>query len=204
MNKIITISRQFSSGGREVGKRLAEALNFAYYDKELVQKVATKGGFDAEHVEKQSEQYSYQLFPYQIGQSFATYEPYHQLNVDLKVIQNKLLKEIAEKENAVIIGRCADYVLKEYKPFKVFIYASNMECKINRCNEKNTSDNKKSNDELIEEINSIDQKRAKYYNYITEQKWAEMSNYDLCIDTSSVGVKGAVEIIAKAIETKYN
>lgn len=199
MNKIITISRQFSSGGREVGKRLAETLNFAYYDKELVQKVASSTGFDIEHVEKQSEQFSYQFFPYQIGQSFNLYDhPYNQFNVDLKVLQNKLLIDIAQKENAVIIGRCADHVLKQFNPFKIFVYSSDMDFRTSRCRLKD-SNTKQSDAELIDEIHSIDQKRASYYNYITELKWGEMANYNLCIDTSSVGVKGAVDIIVNAL-----
>ncbi len=200
MCKIITIGREFGSGGREVGKRLAEGLDFAYYDKELIQKIANSSGFDRTYIERQSEQYNKTVFPYLIGRTFATSnQPTIQMSIDLQIAQQKMLKEIAEKECAVIIGRCADFVLSEYSPFKVFIYASEIKFKINRCYEKVPTDKSKSYKEMEKEIHKIEKQRANYYQQNTNQKWAEMSNYNLCIDTSKVGIKGAVNIIVSAL-----
>lgn len=202
MNKIITISREFSSGGREVGKRLAETLKFAYYDKELIKKLASSG-LSESYLDKKSQQYSNQEIPYEIGTSFVTYNQPVQTSIDSQIAQMKLLQEIGEKENAVIIGACADHALKEHKPFKVFIYASDINSKIKRCVEKDITGQANSNEAITKEIRIIDEKRAKYYKQNTNQNWADMANYNLCVDTSAVGVKGAVEIIINAFE-KYD
>ncbi len=200
MRKIITISREFSSGGREVGKKLSEALNCAYYDKALVGKIAEESGLDARYIDSQSEQYTNTMVPYLVGNTFLSYnQPMAQLSIEVQQAQRNVLKNIAEKENAVIIGRCADYVLREYNPLKVFIYSSDMEKKVNRCYEKVPADKSKAFKEMEKEIKKIDKKRSNYYQQNTDQKWSDMSNYNLCIDTAKVGIDGAVKIIVAAI-----
>ncbi len=200
MNKIVTISREFSSGGREVGKLLSKALNCAYYDKELVNKIAEKSGLDATYVENQSEQYSSTAFPYVIGNTFMSYnQPMNQLSIEVQQAQRNVLIEIAKKEDAVIIGRCADYILREYNPLKVFIYSSSIEAKINRCYEKVPADREKTHKEMEKEIRKVEKARSNYYQQNTSQKWSDMANYNLCIDTSKVGIQGAVNIILAAL-----
>ncbi len=200
MGKVITIGRQFGSGGREVGKRLAEELSYNYYDKELIKKISEESGLDIDYVENQSEQHTNQTLPYLVGKSFMAYtQPIDTINIELHIAQNTVLKEIAEKENAVIIGRSADYILKEENPLKVFIYASDMDYRIERCYNKVPEDRAKSKKEMQKEILKIDKKRASYYEFTTDQKWSNLGNYNLCIDTSKVGIKGAVEIIKAAL-----
>ena len=197
MNKIITINRQLSRGGSEVGKRLADALNIAYYDKELIHAIAEKSGFSENFVAKFDE-VTIKNYPFTFGQAFTTYDnsPMEQL----LHVQSEILQQIAEKEDAVIIGRCADYIIKDADPFKVFIYSSDMNVRIKRCYEKVPQDvGVKSGHEMKNNILSVDKKRSNYYENYTDQKWMDMSNYNLCIDTSKVGVKGAVEIILKAL-----
>ncbi len=200
MNRVITIGRQFGSGGREVGRRLAEELSYNYYDKELIKMISKESGLDINYVENQSEQYTNQTLPYLVGKSFMAYtQPIDTMNIELHTTQNTILKEIAQKGNAVIIGRSADYILKEEKPLKVFIYASDMDFRIERCYDKVPEDRIKSKKEMQKEILKVDKKRASYYEFTTDQKWSNLNNYNLCIDTSKVGIKGAVEIIKAAL-----
>ncbi|MFI3297896.1 MAG: MATE family efflux transporter [bacterium] len=197
-NQTITINRQFASGGREVGKRLADALDIAYYDKELLHAIAEKSGFSKKFVEEYDE-VAIKNYHFTYGHAFSSYNssPMTQL---LKK-QSETLQQIAENENLVIIGRCADYILRDKNPFKVFIYSSDMDARIKRCYEKVPEDvGVKTEVEMKNNIQRVDKKRSEYYEHYTDQEWIDMSNYNLCIDTSKVGVKGAVELILKAIE----
>ncbi len=194
---IITISRQFGSGGREIGKRLSEALGYEYFDKELITKVAEDTGFHEDYIEENSESIFNRFYPYTFGRSFVSYQ---QLPTDtIHIAQNKILKEIAKKDNCVIIGRSADVILMDYNPFKVFIYASDMNFKVERCYDKVPEDKTKSLKEMQKEIQRIDKERSKYYEHYTGQKWGVVSNYNLCIDVSVIGVKKAVEILVSLI-----
>ncbi len=188
---IITISRQFSSGGREIAKKLAEKLQLAYYDKELIEEVSKKTGFKKEYIEEYSEAAISRTFPQVYGRSFVYYQ---QMPADqIQVAQADIIKEVGEKGNAVIVGRCADDLLKSGDVLKVFIYASNMESRITRCKAKGNDD--KTDKELLKEITQIDKKRAKYYEYYTGKKWGDMENYNLFIDTTKIGIEKAVELI---------
>ncbi|MFR9543540.1 MAG: MATE family efflux transporter [Rikenellaceae bacterium] len=198
-NQTITINRQFASGGREVGKRLADALHIAYYDKELLQVIAEKSGLSQNLVAKYDE-VSIQNYHFTFGQAFTAYQ--HSPVGRLLHAQSEILQQIAENEHAVIIGRCADYMLSDANPFKVFVYSSDMDARIKRCYEKVPEDvGVKTALEIKDNIQSIDKKRAAYYESSTGQTWNDMSHYNLCIDTSKVGVKGAVEIILNALHT---
>ncbi len=194
MGNIITISRTFGSGGREVGKRLAEALGYAYYDKELIDLIAEETGFAKEFVEKYSESGFGQSYAIHTARTFTV--PYHMPGEQLQIAQANILKNIAEKGNCVIVGRRADYILREYNPLKVFIYASEMEGRMARCYVKVPDDKKLTEKEMQKNINAIDKDRARYYNYFCPQKWGEMHNYNVCIDTSAVEVKQAVSMLS--------
>lgn len=194
---IITISRQFGSGGREVGKRLADALGYSYYDKELIAKVAENSGFHPDFIESNSESSFTRSYSYTFARSFSVYN--QSLSDKIQIEQNKVIKEVADKGNAVIIGRCADYVLSDEKPFKVFIYSSDMGSRIKRCYDKVPEDKTKSAKEMEKSIRKIDKTRSKYYEFYTGQSWSNLENYNLCIDTSTVGVMKAVEIIISAL-----
>ncbi len=198
MNKIVTISRQFGSGGREVGKRLADALQCAYYDKELLSELAQQTGLSADFIEKFDEKAT-RNYSFTFSRSFASYvqTPMEKLQVE----QLKLLKSLAQKGDAVFIGRCADSILCEVSPFKVFIYSGDMGARIKRCLD-NAPEGSSPIDaaEMEKTILSIDKNRKKYYEHQTGKKWLEMSNYNLCIDTARVGIKGAVALILSALE----
>lgn len=197
MNRIITIGREFGSGGRELGRRLAEELNIEYYDKEIISEIAKHTKLSEEYVSEIIEHRIHHLYPITIGRTL-TYANDYQIKQIQRVYQAQcdILKELAEKSSCVIVGRCADYILSEYKPFKMFVYAD-MESKITRCIKRNQDKQDLSRKQFRKQIIRIDKDRAKYYEYYTGLKWGDKSNYDLCINTTDTVIKDIVPIIAK-------
>lgn len=123
MNKIITISREFGSGGKEVGKRLADKLGYAYYDSEIINLLVKETGMSEEYIANISERGIYPM-PFHFGQTFSTNLSIQKSQTDILIKQNKILKQIADKGNAVIVGRGANIILKEYNPLNIFVYAN--------------------------------------------------------------------------------
>ena len=109
--------------------------------------------------------------------------------------QTRIITEVAARSNCVIVGRCADYILKDYQPFRIFVYAD-MESKIRRCREKGPENEKLTDKELEQKISRIDKKRAKYYEYYTGHPWGNKLNFDLCINTTQTVIKEIVPAIA--------
>ena len=133
MNRIITIGREFGSGGRELGKRIAEALNIAYYDKEILTEIARKTELAYDYVQKIIEKKPIAYYPITIGNSFSnTYYSSHEINTSIYTEQCNVIRELAKKSDCVIVGRCADYILSDLNPFRIFVY-SDMPSKIKRC-----------------------------------------------------------------------
>lgn len=193
--KIITISREFGSGGRVIGKRLAEELGFDFYDKEVIAKVAEKTGFAKEFIEKRGEYSAYKnIFSYAFAGRTST-----GMSVDDMIIieQNKLINEIADKGNCVIVGRCADYFLRERKDaLHVFIYG-NMPEKIKRITELYSHDE----DAAKVLIKDMDKKRAVNHQYTTGKKWGARDNYDISINSSTFGYDKCIEILKLLAES---
>ena len=201
MGKIITIGREFGSGGREVGKCLADKLGFQYYDSEIIKKISEEIGYSELFIKKLSESKISKLFPITIGRSFATFSTMAP-NDEIYLSQKKILKQIAANGNCVIVGRCADVILKEEHPLKIFIFSSSMGKKIQRCYDKVPEDRDKSIMEIKANIINIDKGRAEYYAYYTGQVWGQTTNYNLSIDTSIFTPTVAVEMIIDSIKTK--
>ncbi|MFI3140955.1 MAG: cytidylate kinase-like family protein [Clostridia bacterium] len=199
MKKIVTISRSFSSGGREVGKRLAQELGFAYYDKQLLKEISNETGFTSEYIEKYGESAAYTSYPITIAQTFIT--PFQMPNESIQIAQTKIVREIGDKGDCVIIGRRGDRILKDKENLlKVFIYSSDMDERIKRCYDKSPDDKDKSPEFIKKKIISIDKDRAKYYRFYSDQNWGEMNNYNLFIDTSKISIKKAVQMIILAMD----
>ena len=135
-------------------------------------------------------------FPIHIGQSFYPLSnPAFEQTMAIYQEQARIITEMADRSDCVIVGRCADHILKEHRPFRIFIYAD-MESKIKRCREKG-SEEKLSNKELRQKISRIDKKRAKYYEFYTGHSWGDKLNFDLCINTTQTAIKEMVPVIAK-------
>ena len=197
---IITISREFGSGGRELGKRIAEALNIAYYDKEILLEIAKKTKLAYDYIEQVVEKEPIAYYPITIARSINYYEnTYVDHNIVIYTEQANVIKELAHKSNCVIVGRCADYILKDEKPFRIHVY-SDMESKIKRCREKGEVGENLTDKQLIKQIKKIDNRRAKYYEFYTSQKWGDKLNYDICINTSNKSIKEVVGMILEAIK----
>lgn len=199
---IITISREFGSGGRELGRLLAGHLGWAYYDQEIITEVAQRTLLAEKYVSSIIEQKPIPAFPIHTGTSLSTLEEteLHQHNTVL-LEHEKLLRELAVKANCVIVGRCADYILSEYKPFRVFVYA-NTEVKINRCRFNMRQGEDLSDEELEMKMRQIDVNRAAYYKFFTGREWGQKEHYDICVNSSCAELKDIAVFIANFVKTR--
>lgn len=198
MNKIVTISREFGSGGREVGKRLADELGLGYYDKEIINEIAKETGMSEEYIQNISEKGIYP-YPFQFAKSFAIYSGVQSNQTEILVAQTKVLKKIAEKGNCIIVGRGANAILKDYNTMNIFVYAD-MESKINRCHKKAKEDEKITNKEMEKKITSINNARKNFHKVISNEEWGDKRNYHLCINTTNVEIKAIIPPLAEYIE----
>jgi len=190
MNKIITISREFGSGGREIGKRLADKLDFAYYDSEVITAIAKETGMTEEYIHNIFEKGIYP-YAFQFAKSFSTYSSLQSSQTDILVAQTKILKEIAKQGDCIIVGSGADIILKEFNPLNLFVYAD-IDSKIKRCREK-ASENENINDkELKKKILQIDKNREKFYSMLSSAEWGDKNNYHLCINTTGIEIKSII------------
>lgn len=193
MNKIIVIGREFGSGGRELGKRLAEMMGIAYYDKEIIEKISDKSGMAEEYVNNIIEKNIVNYYPITVCCSFSMLYEFNP-NTTIFLAQQDIIRELAEYGDCVIIGRCADYILREYKPFNIFVYADEAS-RINRCRERAPQDEHLTDAQLKKQIALINKNRRKYYEYYTGQKWGAKENYHLCVNTSNREIQELVPAI---------
>lgn len=198
-NKIYTIGREFGSGGREVGEKLAAKLGIKLYDKELLQQAAKDSGFCEEifenHDEKPTNSFLYSLVMDTYSVSGYSAAPFLDMPLNHKVFlaQFETIKKIAEKEPCVIVGRCADYALSDNPDcINVFIHAD-LDVRI-----KNVSRNLNITENKARDIiNKTDKQRASYYNYYTSKKWGDSKSYNLSLDAGKLGTDNCVEMILK-------
>lgn len=192
---IITIGREFGSGGRELGKHLADELGYAYYDKEIVAEIAKNSELDENYVEYALDGGMFRNFPIHFGRTFS-YSPTLMAN-ETKLIsdQNKFLRELAAKGDCVIIGRAADIILREFNAFNIFVYAD-MPSKLARCKEMGGEHEHLSDRALVKKIKKIDANRKKYHGMISEIPWGDKQGYHLCVNTSGREIKTIAPIVA--------
>lgn len=203
MKTVITISREFGSGGHAIGKALAEKLSIPFYDKELLGVAAKRSGICEDLFVKHDESYSGSLL---YSLVMGTYTPSADgrlnsnempLNHKIFLAQFEAIKTLAE-EPCVIVGRCADYVLRDNPNVVNFFVTGNTFEKKRRILERYDIEKNKVDDF----IRKTDKRRASYFNYYTDLKWGEAKNYDLCINSSKTGIDGAVEIMCRYIDLK--
>ena len=188
-NRVITISREFGSGGRTIGKSVAEKLGIPCYDAELIQKIAEESGFAAAYIKEEGEYASSGwLSPVLANRALGP------TNQDrLWVIQRKVILELAEKGPCVIVGRCADFILKDTADcLNVFIHAS-MEHRAERI-VKEYGEREESPEQRLKDK---DKRRAAYHRFYTNMKWGHAQNYHLCLDSGALGIDNCAQIIAK-------
>lgn len=196
---IITIGRQFGSGGREIGKRIAQELDIAYYDKELLAVAAEESGLSMEYLEAKDEKRSTNFlhsltigYPYSI---WGTSElPVEQLAVQA---QRKAVQSAADKGSCVIVGRCADVILADREGLVRIFISADMEQRVQHVKERDAVNEAEARDK----IRRMDKARTAYYNFYSDQKWGAATNYDLCINASRLGVDGTVKLIVEYVKS---
>lgn len=200
---IVTIARGYGSGGRAIGKKLAENLGISCYDREILRLASNDSGINEALFAKADEKLKNTLL-FKIAKNVYTGEDIPPdtddvINNDkLFRYQAKVLKELAKKESFVVIGRCADFILKDYPNLiRVFIYAPFKDC-VN--SEADLSSLKLS--EIEKYIKAVDKRRAEYYHYYTGKVWNDARNYDLCLNSSAIGKETCVTLIEKYMELK--
>ena len=200
---IITIGRQFGSGGRSIGEKLAQKLGISFYDKELISMAAKESGMNPEIFDSVDEKaansllYSLSMGMYNFGSGFSMMGDLP-VNDQLYLLQHKIIKEIADKENCVIVGRCADYILRDRDDcVNIFIYAD-MEFRKQEAVKRHGID--KARAEHI--VTKTDKNRANYYSFYSGQKWGMAENYDLCINSSKLDEDKIVDLIIAYIEKR--
>lgn len=201
MNRVITIGREFGSGGRELGKRLSELLGFAYYDKEIIEEISKRTQLAEGYVKQIVEQKPGVFFPITVGHTLHTGGADYMVKQYSAIYaeQTNVLHEMAQKSDCIIVGRCGDFILQDLKPLRIFVYAD-MESRLARCREKATEEEPLNDRSLHRRILEIDKNRAKYYRYYTGQKWGDRANYDICVNTTGISVKKLAEALAGLIE----
>ncbi len=195
MNKVITISREFGSGGRTVGKLVAEKLGIPCYDQEIIQKIAQESGYCEEFIAEKTEKPHSKLF----GNTFAYRDHYgNSIQDKIWLAQLKAIVEVANKGPCVIVGRCADYILEGTSDLiKVFIHADT-KAKAERIVEQYGESDLAPEKRLKEK----DKRRAAYYQVNTDRKWGDIKNYDITLSTSSLGIERCADIIAELYKSK--
>lgn len=193
-NHIICIGRQLGSGGHEIGERLAAKLGYSFFDKELIKLASMESGLSSDFFEKADEKINTTIFDGIFNMSDNCLS-----NEALFKIQSDVIRKLAENGSSVFVGRCADYVLKDYQEiFTVFITAD-IEDRVRRV----MMHNDLSKNEAISLIEKTDKKRAAYYNFYSNKIWGRAESYDLCINSSVMGVEGTVNFLSGFVEEKY-
>ena len=203
MNTIITVGRQFGSGGREIGELVAQHFGIKCYDKELLSRAAKESGFCEEMIQNHDERptnsflYNLVMDTYSFGYNASSFVD---MPISHKVFlaQFDTIKKIADEGPCVIVGRCADYALSDYdNVLNLFIYADE-DAKIRRIKER--FEDVKTDDQAKDMMNKKDKQRQSYYNYYSSKKWGRADSYDLCINSSKLGIEGTVKFIIQYIE----
>ena len=204
MNTVITIAREYGSGGRTIGEMLAKDLNIHYYDKELMRLASEDSGINEALFAKADEKvkatslfriaksaYSGELIPPE-SDDFVS-------NDNLFNYQAKIIRQLAEEESCVIIGRCSDYILKDFdNVLSVFIHAP-----LDFCLEQAAKKHSMSPKELEKFVERTNKRRAEYYKYYTGRSWTDAKNYDLCLDSSKLGFERSVEEIKAYMNVRF-
>ncbi len=194
--KVITITRQYGSGGREIGERLAKALEIEFYDNKLLDVAASQSGIHKNHFEnndeKRTNSFLY-LLSTTYGQGGVPFDD------ALFFAQLNAIQDIASKEPCVIMGRCSDYALRDFEDVVHLFICAPFEDRVKRAIDVYGIEEKHAADY----VKRIDKQRISYYNYYTDKRWGQPQNYDLCVDSSALGIDGSVELIERFVEMYY-
>lgn len=194
-NFVITIAREYGSGGRYIGKLIAEELGIKLYDKEIISEIAKKTGFSKDYIENTEQKKS----TIDIANDGYYYQEFNNSD-ELFIKESELIREKANEESCVIVGRCANFILKDYKnTLNIFVY-SDIENEIQRATKYYGLDK----ENAAREINRINKLRSNHYKYYTEKDWKSPANYDICINSDALGVEKSSELICNLVKSKIS
>ena len=203
-NFVINLGRQLGSGGREIGEKLAKELNIAFYDKELINLASKESGLCREFFEQADEKASKTILGGLFGSRFPFLTegayPYNSYlsNDSLFKIQSDVIRELAEKQSCLFVGRCADYILRDHPRCANVFISSSPEARIERL----MATLEISAEEAEELMEKADKKRSSYYNYYSYKTWGAAATYHLCVDSSVLGIDGTVELVKEFVTKK--
>jgi cytidylate kinase len=198
MGKVITIGREFGSNGRAIARELSEALGIQFYDKELIEMAAKKSKLSDEDLaeidETRANPWIYSSVGYQVGSGYTTVEPINDL---LYQAEASVIRDVAESEDCIIVGRCSDYVLKDKIDSRhVFVYAP-LNYRLSVVMNRDNLNEKKARSV----IKKVDKRRRLYYNFYTDRNWNDLRNYDLSLDSSIFSMQDIIGILTEVYET---
>lgn len=201
---VITLGRQFGSGGMKIGKILAEILGIGFYDKGLIAMAAKRSGLSEDLFEGIDEKHTNSLlYSLVMGMQHDRhmYRSGDILNSDAVFrIQSQVIEELADRESCVIVGRCSDYVLRDHpNVINIFIHAAD-DYKLERIMDMYKLKEK----EAFDKIKTTNKKRANYYNFYSNRKWGDVSNYHISIDSSVLGTEGSAKLLSEFVKSKFN
>ena len=194
--KIVTITRQYASGGREIGMKLAEQIGAEFYDKKLLEEAAKASGIHRSHFEENDEKRT-SSFLYLLSTTYGqTGVPFDDT---LFFAQLNAIQKIASEQSCVIIGRCADYALRDFDKVVHILISAPIEWRIKRAVEVYGIEEKNA----AEYVKRVDKQRIAYYNYYTDKRWGTPQNYHLCVDSSALGIDGTTKLLKNFIDEFY-
>ena len=194
--KIITISREFGSGGRELGKRLADILGFDYYDREIITAIAANRGVDEAYVEQALSSQGWQAVPLTYRSSFANPVILQNGQISMLLEQKRVIESIAKRgRDCIIVGRNADFLLRDYKPFNLFVCAE-LQAKVNRCMERAEEGENLTRKEMEKKMRQIDKNRARTRELLSGTEWGQRDCYHLFVNTTDWSIKELAPAVA--------
>lgn len=198
--RIITISREFGSGGREIGKKIANALGIDYYDSEIITMLSNKSGLDENYIHNVLNHNDLRNYQFSFGRTFSII---NKNSINLLIEQKKIIEEIAKLgKDFVIVGRNADVILQDYNPFNIFI-CSSLDSKVERCLSRMNDNENLSKKELINKIKNVDKTRIKTRELMTNKVWGQRDNYNLIVNSSNWDIDTLSNILADIIIKWY-
>lgn len=203
MNYVITIGREFGSGGGEIGKKLSEALGIEYYDKKILEMASERSGINQKMFENADEKHNSFLYSLSMAHYGGLVSPVYLndiiTNDKLFIIQSNIIKEVANKSSCVIVGRCANEILKDHPHIlNIYIHADIKE-RTHRIMELYHLPEKSA----LTLIKKTDKNRSAYYNFYTNEAWGAAKTYDLCINSLALGIDGTVDLIENFVQKKF-
>ncbi len=197
--RIITVSREFGSGGRELGKRIADNMGIAYFDKEIITTVAERSELDEGYVEAVLDRGLFRDIPVTFGHSISNMSSFNYTTQKIISEQQKLICELAAGGDCVIVGRNADIILRDMQPLKLFVYAD-MPSKIERCRQRAPAGENLTDKEMAKVIKRINKSRARTHAYLSAIPWGDKEGYHLCVNTSDTDIKAMATLLSEYAE----